>query len=181
MFQIDLHKDISGLLSAHPQSPLVSLHHLDQVDPIFPSMTRNQSLNNLMQSAKADESRLLQQTICYHKPNNWTFSVSWGYSVQVYEAIVPPSILQRPLQTFTPWSRSPLYSFNTRIPSKNPCEAPHMFFFDSLGSRQGDYVSTRYTRRRPRALPACSFGHSADSVSTIVVLSPPNKYNPVSP
>ncbi|KAH0747998.1 hypothetical protein KY290_027230 [Solanum tuberosum] len=27
--QIDLHGDISGFLSAHPQSPLISLHHLD--------------------------------------------------------------------------------------------------------------------------------------------------------
>ncbi|KAA8543829.1 hypothetical protein F0562_021994 [Nyssa sinensis] len=49
--QIDLHHDISGLLSAHPQSPLLSLHHLDVVDPIFPYMNRNKSVNHLMKAA----------------------------------------------------------------------------------------------------------------------------------
>ncbi|KAI3450352.1 hypothetical protein Pfo_007017 [Paulownia fortunei] len=181
--QIDLHNDISGLLSAHSQSPLLSLHHLDQVDPIFPSMSRKKSLKHLMKSAKADESRLLQQTICYHKPKNWTFSISWGYSVQIYEAIFLPSMLQKPLQTFTPWSKSarPFFIFNTRIPSNNPCEAPHMFFFDYLESRRGDYLITSYSRGRARALPACSSSgnHSADSISKIIVLSPARKYDPI--
>ncbi|EFH49835.1 predicted protein [Arabidopsis lyrata subsp. lyrata] len=62
MHQIDLHGDISGLLSAHPQSPLISLHHFDVIDPIFPGMTRQQSVNHLM---KTDQSRVLQQTICH--------------------------------------------------------------------------------------------------------------------
>ncbi|GLT55369.1 hypothetical protein SLA2020_284980 [Shorea laevis] len=84
--QIDLHSDISGLLSALPQSPSVSLHHLDVVDPIFPSITNRQvSLNHLMEAAKADQSRILQQTICYHKQSNWSFSISWGYSAHIYE------------------------------------------------------------------------------------------------
>ncbi|PIN05287.1 Galactosyltransferase [Handroanthus impetiginosus] len=179
--QIDLHNDISGLLSSHPHSPFLSLHHLDVVDPIFPSMNRTQSLSHLMKSAKADESRLLQQTICYHKPKNWTFSISWGYSVQIYEAIFPPSLLQKPLQTFTPWSKStkPFFVFNTRIPSNNPCENPHVFFFDSVGNKRGDYIVTRYERKRYRGLPACSLSgnHSADFVSGIVVLSPERKYD----
>ncbi|CAN4094916.1 unnamed protein product [Withania somnifera] len=34
--QIDLHGDIWGLLSSHPTAPLLSLHHLDEVAPIFP-------------------------------------------------------------------------------------------------------------------------------------------------
>ncbi|KAE9462219.1 hypothetical protein C3L33_05875, partial [Rhododendron williamsianum] len=51
--QIDLVGDISGYLSAHPQSPLLSLHHLDFVDPIFPSMGRFQSTNHLMKPRKS--------------------------------------------------------------------------------------------------------------------------------
>ncbi|CDP09106.1 unnamed protein product [Coffea canephora] len=179
--QIDLHSDISGLLSAHPQSPLVSLHHLKVVDPIFPSMTRNQSLNHLMKAANADESRLLQQTICYHKQNNWSFSISWGYSAQVYEAIYPPSILRLPLQTFRPWMfAKPFYILNTRIPStKDPCQIPHVFFFysvetitDIIGRQH--LIATTYTRRRPRFLPACSStgNHSAAHINMIRVLSP---------
>ncbi|KAL2488956.1 hypothetical protein Fot_42248 [Forsythia ovata] len=181
--QIDVHSDISGLLSAHPQSPLLSLHHLDFVNPIFPYMNQNESLNHLMEAAKTDESRLLQQSICYHKPKNWSFSISWGYTVQLYEAIFPPSILQRPLQTFTPWSKSvwPLFVFNTRIPSKNPCEAPRVFFFDSVENRSGDHFITSYSRRKPPSFPPClsTGNHSADNVSKIYVLSPTWKHDPI--
>ncbi|KAL3850642.1 hypothetical protein ACJIZ3_012524 [Penstemon smallii] len=177
--QIDLHNDISGLLSAHPQSPLLSLHHLHEVDPIFPSLNRSESLNHLVKAAKIDESRLLQQTICYHKPKNWTFSISWGYSVHVYESILLPSILRKPLQTFTPWSKSakPFFVFDTRFPSKNPCEAPHVFFFDSV--ERGDYVVMSYGRSKARGLPTCTAGgnHSADSMSKIYVLTPRRKHD----
>ncbi|KAE9462217.1 hypothetical protein C3L33_05872, partial [Rhododendron williamsianum] len=85
--QIDLKGDISGFLSSHPQTPLMSLHHLDKVAPIFPSMDRLKSLSHLMKSAKMDQSRLLQQIICYHKPTNWSFSISWGYSAHIYEKV----------------------------------------------------------------------------------------------
>nr|GME11420.1 uncharacterized protein LOC109156312 [Ipomoea batatas] len=173
--QIDLHSDISGFLSAHPQSPLVTLHHLDFVDPIFPTMDRYEGLNHLMKAAKADQSRLLQQSICYHRQKNWTFSVSWGYSVHLYEAILPQSLLRKPLQTFTPWSKSasPFFVFNTRIPSNNPCEAPHVFFFDSVENRDYSFI-TRYTQKKKRGLPACSLNgtHSATHVPEIRVVSP---------
>nr|GMC47994.1 uncharacterized protein LOC109156312 [Ipomoea batatas] len=169
------HSDISGFLSAHPQSPLVTLHHLDFVDPIFPTMDRYEGLNHLMKAAKADQSRLLQQSICYHRQKNWTFSVSWGYSVHLYEAILPQSLLRKPLQTFTPWSKSasPFFVFNTRIPSNNPCEAPHVFFFDSVENRDYSFI-TRYTQKKKRGLPACSLNgtHSATHVPEIRVVSP---------
>ncbi|CAA2988068.1 uncharacterized protein LOC111394066 [Olea europaea subsp. europaea] len=177
--QVDVHGDISGLLSAHPQSPLVSLHHLDYINPIFPYMNQYKSLSHLMEAAKTDESRLLQQSICYHKPKNWSFSLSWGYSVQLYESIFLPSMRQRPLQTFTPWSKSvwPLFLFNTRIPSRNPCEAPNIFFFDSVANKSRDYFVTSYIRRRP---PCSSMGnHSANNVSKIYVLSPSWKHDPI--
>lgn len=176
--QIDFHRDISGFLSAHPQSPLLSLHHLDAVDPIFPSMNRIESVNHLMKAASVDQSRLLQQSICYYKKNNWTFSVSWGYSVQIYENIFPPSYLYRPLETFIPWRKgaTPPYMFNTRLLSNDPCDAPHFFFFDSVDeNRLMNHILTSYTRRSPRGLPACaSTGyHSVDNISKIRVLSPP--------
>ncbi|XP_059626967.1 uncharacterized protein LOC132269729 [Cornus florida] len=180
--QIDLRGDISGLLSAHTQSPFLSLHHLDVVDPIFPSMNRYESVKHLMKAAEADESRLLQQTICYDKPKNWTFTISWGYSTQIYENIYPPSILNRPLETFRPWYRwaRPPYMFNTRLPSKNPCEAPHVFFFESMGETEDSHIVTTYSRRRPRSLSACnssSGNHSADYISQIRVLSPMSRHN----
>ncbi|XP_075091487.1 uncharacterized protein LOC142171697 [Nicotiana tabacum] len=181
--QMDLHGDISGFLSAHPQSPLVSLHHLDFVDPIFPLMNKSQSLNHLMKVAKlGDESRILQQSICYYKPKNWTFSISWGYSIQIYESIFPPSLITIPLQTFIPWSKlfKPWFVFNTRLLSNNPCEAPHLLFFESM-QKMKNHLLTNYTRKYPRKLPPCSFSgnHSANHISEIHVLSPMKKLDSV--
>ncbi|KAK1396798.1 hypothetical protein POM88_006661 [Heracleum sosnowskyi] len=171
--QIDLHQDISGLLSAHPQSLVLSLHHLEAVDPLFPSMNRIESLNHLMKAARADESRLLQQSICYQKHKNWTFSISWGYSVHIYEAIMPPSILQSPLETFYPWSRIPWpYMFKTRRVLNNSCEAPHIFFFHCF-ENVGNRLETVYIRGSARRLPAClsTGNHPADHISEIRVLA----------
>ncbi|XP_058099394.1 uncharacterized protein LOC131243818 [Magnolia sinica] len=177
--QIDLHGDISGLLSAHPQSPFLSLHHIDFVDPIFPSMDRLQSLKHIMEPASTDSSRLLQQTICYDKRFNWSLSISWGYSAQIYEKIHPPSILQRPLQTFWPWKNSarPPFMFNVRPLSRDPCEAAHFFFFKSVDVASDGRTITNYIRRSARQIPACdlSGNYSADGVSTIRVFSPATK------
>lgn len=176
--QIDLQNDISGLLSAHPQSPVVSLHHLDVVLPLFPSMNRHNSVNHLMKPANAGcQSRLLQQTICYDKQNNRSYSIAWGYSAYIYEQIFPRSVLKNPLETFRPWkkrSRPPLYMFNTRPFLKgDSCEAPHVFFFEALNFTTDDQIVTNYVRSSARGLPACSVGgnHSADFVSRIEILS----------
>ncbi|XP_062012258.1 uncharacterized protein LOC133728845 [Rosa rugosa] len=177
--QIDLHGDISGLLSSHPQSPFLSLHHLDAVDPIFPSMNRSESVNHLMKAARVDRSRLLQQTICYHRPSNWSFSISWGYSAHIYENVIPRSTLQRPLETFRPYKknvRPPFFMFNTRWPSNDPCKAPHVFYFDSIDQRvEGNKTVTTYSRVAPRGLLPCSSSgnHSADFITKIKVYSSP--------
>ena len=176
--QIDLRGDISGLLSSHPQTPFLSLHHLDQINPIFPNKTRPESINHLMKAAKLDQSRVLQQTICHHRPTNWSVSISFGYSAHIYESILPRSFLRKPLQTFRPWSRGmPPYMLNPRGLTNNPCEAPHVFFFDSIikdASLEGDQLLTTYVRASSRRLPACSpsGNHSADHIDRIRVFSP---------
>lgn len=186
MLQIDLRGDISGLLSSHPLSPLMSLHHFDMVEPIFPSMDRFESTRHLMRAAKADQSRMLQQTICYHKQNNWSFSVSWGYSAHIYERIMPRSYLQIPIETFKPWIRTPRppnYMFKTRLRSNDPCEAPHSFFFESVvKATESDEILISYSRAWPRGLPACSStgNHSADYIHRIQVFSTAKKRTEVS-
>ncbi|CAL1391081.1 unnamed protein product [Linum trigynum] len=184
--QIDLHGDISGLLSSHPQSPALTLHHFDAVEPIFPSMDRYEAARHIMKPGNvvADQSRMLQQTICYQRVKNFSFSVSWGYSVHIYETIIPRSILRKPLETFKPWNnhvKYPSFMFNTRRVTNNPCEAPHVFFFQSIelvppsSNDHRAVVATIYGRASARVLPPCSVSghnHSADSVSTIRVLSP---------
>ncbi|KAM5584624.1 hypothetical protein ABKV19_004142 [Rosa sericea] len=180
LHQIDLRGDISGLLSSHPQSPFLSIHHLDTVDPIFPSMNRSDSINHLMKAAKVDPSRLLQQTICYHRPSNWSFSISWGYSAHIYENIIPRSTLRRPIETFSRWRNAsrPFYMFNTRLPTKDPCRAPHVFYFDSIDHRvdgRKTKTVTTYSRVAPRGLVSCSSSgnHSADSITKIEVYTSP--------
>ncbi|XP_052206959.1 uncharacterized protein LOC127811256 [Diospyros lotus] len=178
--QIDLHEDISGLLSAHPQAPLISLHHPEKVSPFFPFLDRHQSVNHLFKAAKLDQSRLLQQTICYERKSNWSISVSWGYSAHIYESVYPKSILQKPLETFMPWVKDvppPLYVFNTRLLSTDPCQAPHVFFFHSIDKVAGNQILSIYGRAGSRGLPACPVtgGHSADHISKIRVFSSPAK------
>ncbi|KAH0704930.1 hypothetical protein KY290_009644 [Solanum tuberosum] len=179
LHHLDMRGDISGLLSSHPKTPLLSLHHIDSIAPIFPLMDRAKSLKHFMKAAKFDQSRLLQQTICHHRLSNWTFSVSWGYSVQIYEKIMPRSHLIKPIQTFKTWIKKPksppYYMFNTRPRTNDSCEAPHVFFFKTIGKMKNkNEIWTTYFRSEARGLPSCSIdgNHSANYVNKIQVYSP---------
>ncbi|XP_060174080.1 uncharacterized protein LOC132604546 [Lycium barbarum] len=182
LHQIDLHGDISGLLSSHPKVPLMSLHHIDAIRPIFPTMDRTQSIKHLMQVAKFDQSRMLQQTICHHRVSNWTFSISWGYSVHIYEKIMPRSYLINPIETFDAWvnkpENPPYYMFNTRSSAKDSCETPHVFFLKSIGETWNkSEIWATYSRSAIRRLPGCPAGgnHPANYVNKIQVYSPKAK------
>ena len=172
---MDLRGDLSGLLSSHPTAPLLSLHHFGALAPLFPGMDRHGSVLQIMKAANVDQSRMLQQSVCYVRARNWTLSVSWGYSAHVYENIFPRSYLKLPIETFRPWLRGwfPFYMFNTRRVSRNPCEAPHWFFFDSLEQVERGVV-TSYTRKFIRNMTSCSFSGdiSADPLASIRVFSP---------
>ena len=137
-----------------------------------------------MKAANVDQSRLLQQTICYNRKISWSFSLSWGFSVHIYKKIIPCSILKIPLETFKPWSwhfKPPFYMFNTRPLSNDPCATLHVFSFDSIKKINDHEVLTNYVRMAPRWLSSCGLAgnHSADMVSRIEVLSPVTKPNQV--
>ncbi|XP_060171000.1 uncharacterized protein LOC132601979 [Lycium barbarum] len=182
LHQIDLHGDISGLLSSHPKSPLMSLHHFDAVAPLFPSMDRIQSTKHLMKAAKFDQSRMLQQTICHHRSSNWTFSVSWGYSAHIYEKILPRSYLTELIETFETWTNKPknppYYMFNTRSSANDSCETPHVFFLKSIGETwDKNEIWATYSRLAVDRLPGCQVGSNqpANYVNKIQVYSPRTK------
>lgn len=145
-FQVDIRGDLFGLLSAHPLSPLVSLHHLDYVEPIFPNMNRTQALKRLFEAVRVDSGRTLQQSICYDRSNSITLSVSWGYSVSVYEGnILLPDLLASQ-KTFIPWKRtrnltSSPYMFKTTDFPRNPCKRPAMFFLENATSDSSGTLS----------------------------------------
>lgn len=147
--QFDLHGNLFGLLAAHPIAPLVSLHHLDKVAPVFPNLTRVGALRHLMEAARVDPDRVLQQSICYNRRRKWTVSVSWGYCVQVLDRIELPRVLESPLQTFAAWGYSTKtpFLFNTRPVSKDPCQRDTVLFMENAvtGIFSGDVLS-RYTK-----------------------------------
>lgn len=138
-----------------------------------------------MAAASFDETRMLQQTICYHKEMRWAFSISWGYSAHIYEILLPVSILRKPLETFTPWSlkrRPPDYMFNIRpYEPKQPCDAPHIFYFESIERNTSNMIVTNYVRLAKRLAKTCPLTEqSADYISRIEVVSPGVKPKKVS-
>ncbi|KAF5746042.1 hypothetical protein HS088_TW06G00207 [Tripterygium wilfordii] len=148
--QVDVRGDVFGLLASHPLTPLVSLHHLDFIDPIFPDMTTMKALDHLFKATSIDSQRILQQTVCYDPWFSWTISVSWGYAVQVHSnRLLLPDAL--PVQaTFRPWQKrgSPFagaYTFNTKQLHPDPCTRPTVFFFDNVSS-DGDEIRSNYKK-----------------------------------
>ena len=125
------------MLTSHPLTPLISLHHLDSIDPLFPRMERAQALKHLFKAVRVDPGRILQQTVCYNPLASQTISISWGYAVQIFDGIrLLPEILSRQ-KTFMPWRRGRAsycshYMFNTREFPKDPCLRPRIFFFEDL-------------------------------------------------
>ncbi|XP_047937893.1 uncharacterized protein LOC125185414 [Salvia hispanica] len=154
--QMDIRGNPFGLLSAHPLAPLVSLHHLDYLQPLFRNTNRVASLKKLMAPYEFDPSRLLQHTFCYDLTRNWSISISWGYNVQLYPYTLTAKDLSTPLQTFLTWSwrRGP-FTFNTRLMSLNPCERPLEFRFHGIDEIEGGFTSTSYIRDRSEFRRKC--------------------------
>ncbi|CAM8954919.1 unnamed protein product [Rhodiola kirilowii] len=142
--QLDVRGNPYGLLAAHPVAPLVSLHHLEAVEPMFPQpMSQMDSINLLMQAYKADPGRILQRSICYDKTNNWTFSVSWGYTVQLWPKVVHVHDALHAMQTFRTWrswGEGP-FVFDSRKVSPDTCEQPVVYYMDHVEKRKGESFS----------------------------------------
>uniref|UniRef100_A0A7N0TJD9 Uncharacterized protein n=1 Tax=Kalanchoe fedtschenkoi TaxID=63787 RepID=A0A7N0TJD9_KALFE len=140
--QFDVRGDAVGLLAAHPLSPIVSLHHIDHIDPIFPNRTREESIERLFKSVEVDSERMFQQTICYDRWFSWTISVSWGYAIQVFpQHLALPEALKAQ-ETFQPWKKSEavlasVYTLNTRQLHPDLCKRPTYFFIESVKKKPG--------------------------------------------
>ncbi|PON90824.1 hypothetical protein TorRG33x02_134620 [Trema orientale] len=146
--QLDIRGDPYGVLAAHPVAPLVSFHHLDYLQPLFPNLTRIDSLRKLVGAYEADPGRTLQQTLCYDLRRNWSVSVSWGYTVQLYPSLVTAKELGTAWLTFKSWrTRNPgPFTFNTRPVSPDPCEKPGLYFLDGIVRTGAGRTVTTYKR-----------------------------------
>ncbi|KAK9920610.1 hypothetical protein M0R45_029160 [Rubus argutus] len=122
--QMDIRGSPLWFASGHPVAPLVSLHHFDYMEPMFPNLTRIDSVRKLV------------------------VSVSWGYTVQLYPSLVTAKMLDTALETFHTWKSWKLgpYTFNTRSVSPDPCKRPLVYFLDRVESVDGDETLTVYKR-----------------------------------
>ncbi|CAM8884429.1 unnamed protein product [Rhodiola kirilowii] len=158
--QYDVYGNLFGLLAAHPVAPLVSLHHLDVVEPIFPNVTRVQALKRLMVPVKLDSAGIMQQSICYDESRRWTISVSWGFAIQIFRDILSPREVEMPSRTFLNWYRRAdytAYAFNTRPVARNPCQKPFVFYMSKakLNTTTNQTVSEYLRHRIPH--PPCKW------------------------
>ncbi|KAM7277333.1 hypothetical protein ACFE04_019199 [Oxalis oulophora] len=150
--QYDVYGNLLGLLTAHPITPFVSIHHLDIVEPIFPNMSKIKALERLQLTAKLDSAALMQQSICYDKTNSWTVSVSWGYAVQIIRGKISAREMEMPARTFLNWHKRADYTgfpFNTRPLSKNSCQRPFFYHLSKaqLNAEKNQTIS-EYTRQQ---------------------------------
>lgn len=149
--QFDIRGDASGLLAAHPVTPLVSIHNLDFIDPIFHGKTTVEALKHLHKAVNIDPERILQQTICYDLWFSWTILVSWGYAVQVVPRHLSMAEAVRAHETFRPWKNGNAYTeaymFDTEGLDPDPCKRPTVFFLDEVrGNVDGARVETVYKK-----------------------------------
>lgn len=136
-------------------APLVSLHHIDSIEPIFPDRSRLEALQHLINGALPDPAGALQQSICYDISQNITLSVSWGYVVQIFTEILTPLEVQKPALTFLEWrslERDPeSLKFNVRSLPADPCKWPVVFFMENV-TRNGDAETSVGVYERKRSL-----------------------------
>jgi hypothetical protein len=181
--QVDIRGDAYGMLAAHPVAPLVSLHHLDHIQPISPrGKTALEAVRPLVGASRLDPARALQQSFCYQLGPGyvWSVSVAWGYTVQLYPWAVAPHDLEVPLQTFRTWrswAEGP-FVFNTRPlrPPRDACARPAMFFLSGArNDTERRATVTEYARHdvKPpeKECDRASF-RAASTVHTVRVIAP---------
>lgn len=146
--QFDIHGNAFGMLAAHPIVPFISIHHLDEIDPVFPHYNALDGLHHLTTAMRMDPSSFLQRCICYDRDKKLTFSISLGYVIQVYPYVLLPRDLERAEITFKAWNKKDgggEFDFDTRSAIKSVCKRPFLFFLDNI-YRKGSNVVSVYTR-----------------------------------
>ncbi|CAN6839471.1 unnamed protein product [Brassica oleracea] len=178
--QYDVYGNLFGLLAAHPVAPMVTLHHLDVVEPIFPNMTRVDALKRLQMPAMLDSAGLMQQSICYDKRRKWTVSVSWGYAVQIFRGVFSAREMEMPSRTFLNWYRRAdytAYAFNTRPVSRHPCQKPFVFYMTTTGVHPMTNMTVSHYESYRVAQPECRWKMAnPGDLRTVIVYKKPDPH-----
>ncbi|CAK7325737.1 unnamed protein product [Dovyalis caffra] len=173
--QFDIRGSAYGLLAAHPLAPVVSLHHLDNLEPLFPNRNRIDSLKSINQAYQVDPARIFQQTFCHDYKRKWSISIAWGYTVELYPLLLPAKDLQTPVQTFKTWrswSDGP-FTFNTRQMEPDHCKQPIVFMLERAEEVgiNGSFSSYERTVHKPDKTCNSTSYARAMSVQRILVSS----------
>ncbi|XP_059626983.1 uncharacterized protein LOC132269747 [Cornus florida] len=175
--QYDVYGSLLGLLGAHPVAPMLTLHHLDVVQPIIPSMDKFRAVQQLFESVKLDSASVMQQSICYDKRRQWSISISWGFVVQVLRGIMSPRELEMPVRTFLNWyprADYTAYAFNTRPVTRHICQKPYIFYITSSIQRKNQIIGV-YTRHKDIFYPYCRWKMaSPEDIESIVIMKAPD-------
>lgn len=111
-------------------------------------MSRVGSLERLRTAYELDPDRALQHSFCHDLTRNWSISVSWGYTIQLYPSLLTARELEAaPLtfQTWRTWSYEP-FTFNTRPVGSSPCQRPVIYFLDGAHETGSGRTLTTYRR-----------------------------------
>ncbi|XP_051141303.1 uncharacterized protein LOC127258495 [Andrographis paniculata] len=134
--QMDIRGSMHGFLASHPLQPLVSLHHLEALDPVFPQMTPLEALQHLFGAVRIDSERVVQQTVCYDRWFSWTVSVSWGYAVEIFPHHMFLLDVLRVQETYGPWREgggiNDVYAVDTVGYDPDRCRRPAVFFMHKV-------------------------------------------------
>lgn len=179
--QFDMHGNAFGLLAAHPIAPFISMHHLDEVDPVFPGLSAMEGMQRLTQAMQIEPSSFLQRCVCYNRQMKFTISVASGFAVQVYPYILLPRDLERPEITFKAWNKKAEggeFDFDTRVAVKSMCQRPFLFFLESLqieedGSVIGLYKRDTHTDCKQGWWFCFSYMYLSEEVQWIRIVSKP--------
>ncbi|XP_033137667.1 uncharacterized protein LOC103844149 [Brassica rapa] len=140
--QFDVNGNALGILTSHSTRPLVSLHHMSHIDPLFPNSTTFSAIQHLFSAVELDPLRIFQLSVCYDRRYSWTISVSWGYTVQIESRHMFLRDVLRTQETFRPWQNfgglASVYTFNTREFNPDPCKRPVTFFMEHVSSTPDD-------------------------------------------
>uniref|UniRef100_A0A161XV07 Uncharacterized protein n=1 Tax=Daucus carota subsp. sativus TaxID=79200 RepID=A0A161XV07_DAUCS len=176
--QYDVYGNLLGLLGAHPVTPLVSLHHLDVLDPVYPKMTRVQAIHHLFEAAKYDSASIAQQSICYDRNREWSISVSWGYVVQIIRGVLSPRELEMPTRTFLNWYKKAdytAYAFNTRPFARQPCQKPYVYYMTSMRYDEKRRQIVAFHSLNKDSYPNCRWQmDSPEEIDDVIVMKKPD-------
>ncbi|KAL0697329.1 hypothetical protein Bca4012_053451 [Brassica carinata] len=140
--QLDVKGNALGILTSHSTRPLVSLHHMAHIDPIFPKSTTFSAVSHLFSAVELDPLRIFQVSVCYDRWHSWTISVSWGYAVQIESRHLFLRDVLPTQKTFRTWINygwlANVYTFNTRDIHPDPCQRPVTFFMEHVSSSPGN-------------------------------------------